>query len=74
MQVFFNLLQGTNSIPDEKGVEAANVAGAQWEALAAVGEMRANDLAFSRELEGWQLAAVDQRGRLLFSIDLDADV
>jgi hypothetical protein len=74
MQVFFNLSNRSDSIRDETGVEAANVESAQWEALAAIGEIRANDPAFSRELEGWQLAAVDQRGRLLFGIDLDDDV
>jgi hypothetical protein len=73
MHIFFNLVNGTESIRDEEGVEAANLDEARFQALATIKDIRANDPALSLHWKGWRLAAVDQRGRLLFAIDLDAD-
>jgi hypothetical protein len=73
MHVFFNLVNGTESIGDEEGVEAANLDDARSQALATIREIRANDPASSRDWVGWRLEAVDQNGRLLLAIDLDAD-
>ena len=72
MQVFFNLVNGSDSIPDEVGREAAYLEEARSQALAAIKESRRDDPASFEEWQGWRLAAVDQAGRLLFSIDLQA--
>lgn len=72
MQVFFDLVNGTDSIRDEEGREASHLEEARSQALAAVRESMADDPASFAEWQGWRLAAVDQQGGLLFSIDLQA--
>ena len=74
MQVFFNLVNGTESIPDEQGREAANLEEAHSEALAAIRESKTDDPASFTEWQGWRLNGVDQQGELLFSVHLSANV
>ena len=73
MHVFFNLVNRTEYLRDQEGVEAGNLDDARSQAVAVFSEIRDNDPASSREWDGWRLVAADQRGKLLFAIDLASD-
>jgi hypothetical protein len=69
MRVFFNLVNGSESIQDEDGVEASGVEHARAEALNVIREVQ-EDEAEPRAWAGWQLQARDTGGTLLFSVGL----
>jgi len=70
MRVFFHLVDGTETIRDEEGVEVSGLDEAQTQALHAIRELRASDAA--RDWGAWRLEASDQAGSLLFSLNLRA--
>jgi hypothetical protein len=70
MQVHFNLVNGSESIQDEEGIEVSDVDHAKAEALKVIQEMRSEKGAEPRDWAGWRLAATDQSGTLLFLLDL----
>jgi hypothetical protein len=70
MRVFFHLMDGTETIGDEEGVEVSDLDEARTQALNAIREIRASDAA--RDWGAWRLEASDQAGSLLFSLDLGA--
>ena len=70
MRVFFHLMDGTEAIGDEEGVEVSDLDEARTQALNAIREIRASDAA--RDWGAWRLEASDQAGSLLFSLDLGA--
>ncbi len=70
MRVFFHLMDGTETIRDEEGVEVSDLDEARMQALDAIREIRASDAA--RDWGAWRLEASDQAGSLLFSLNLGA--
>ena len=66
--VFLHLMDRTEAIQDEEGVEASDLDEARTHALNAIQEIRASDAA--REWGAWRLEASDQAGSLLFSLNL----
>lgn len=68
MRVFFHLVNGTQTIWDEKGVEVSDLDEARTQALNAIREL--SDAA--RDWGAWRLEASDQAGSLLFSLNLRA--
>ena len=70
MRGFFHLMDGTETIRDEEGVEVLDLAEARTQALAAIREIRASNAA--REWGAWRLEASDQAGSLLFWLILRA--
>ena len=70
MRVFFHLVDGTETIRDEEGVDVSDVDHAETQALHAIRELRASDAA--RDWGAWRLEASDQAGSLLFSLNLRA--
>jgi hypothetical protein len=70
MRVFFHLIDGTEAIRDEEGVEVSDLDEARTQALDAIREIRASNAA--RDWGAWRLEASDQAGSLLFSLSLRA--
>jgi hypothetical protein len=69
MQVYFNVVNGSETIRDETGVEVPDSHEAKAAALEVIQEMR-SDVTEPRDWVGWRLDAVDPSGTRLFSIDL----
>ena len=70
MRVYFNLVNGSESIRDETGVEVHDSLEAKAAALKAIQEMRSERLTEPGDRIGWRLDAVDPSGTRLFSLDL----
>jgi hypothetical protein len=70
MRLYFHLVDGTEMIRDEDGIEVADVDVAKAEALNTIREMRGEQEAF--DWAGWKLAVADESGALLFSFDVSA--
>jgi len=71
MRCYFNLVDGSEVIRDRKGIEVSGPEEARAEAHQALTEQRQADPVAAQEWRGWTLNAVDDTGRLLFSIPLD---
>jgi hypothetical protein len=71
MHCYFHLVKGRETIPDEAGIEVADIEIAQLEALKAVQELRREEGQIDAYLKGWRLNVVDASGNLLLSIRLD---
>ena len=71
MRVLFHLMDESETIRDEEGVEVSDLDEAKAEARNAIQELREKDAA-ARDWAGWKLQASDEKGALLFSLRLDA--
>ena len=67
MRVYFQLVSGSETIRDEKGVEGSRVREARAEALKVVREAQGNGASLG-ESAGWRLAARDDQGRYCFPL------
>jgi hypothetical protein len=74
MRIYFNLVDGSNSILDPTGVEVESIEEAHREAEKAVKDLFNEDPSSVSEARRWRLNAVDDAGTLLFSLDLDSVV
>jgi len=70
MRVFFNILNSGEAIRDHEGIEVSDLDEARTQAQLAVEEMRSGNPASARDWAGWRLAADDQSGTALFTLDL----
>jgi hypothetical protein len=71
MRVYFHLINSSERILDNTGIEVLNVEAAQHEALKAIRELRQEADHNAEVWHGWRLDAVDINDELLFSIPLD---
>jgi hypothetical protein len=71
MRCYFNLVDGSEVIPDREGIEVSGPEEARSEALYVIREQRQADPVAAREWSGWTLTAVDSTGQQLFSMALD---
>ncbi len=70
MRYYFNLMNPTEGIPDDIGIEVGSLEQACEEAIRAVHELRAEGQA-SAEWSDWRLEITDPAGAVLLSIGLD---
>jgi hypothetical protein len=71
MRLHFHLVNGTETIRDEEGIEVADLDAAKAEALNAIREMRGEQDTEPHRWAHWKLAAADETGAFLFSLDVD---
>ena len=72
MKCFFNLANRHQTIPDDEGVEVADVDEARTLAREAAAEMIQAGEAQIEDWRGWRLEATDASGAVLFTISLEA--
>ena len=71
MRVHFHLLSGHEIIRDLEGVDVAGLKKARVQAIRAVQELAQEDELAAQSWSGWTLSVADDRGAVLFSLDLD---
>jgi hypothetical protein len=64
-------VNGSESIRDEEGVQVSELQQAKSAAISVVREMRSEKCGEVPDGAGWRLAAADQAGALLFTLELD---
>ena len=69
MHVYFHLVNGSESIRDEEGVEVSDLQQAKSAAISVVREMRSEKSGEVPDGAGWRLAAAGQAGALLFTLE-----
>ena len=74
MHCYFHLVNGHETILDNIGIEASDLATAQKMALQAIDDLRNEAIELGASWQGWQLAIVDLSGHTLVSIPLDPTV
>ncbi len=67
---FFHLINGAESLPDEEGIELADVEAAHDEALAAARELTDADSGDRKRWSGWCIDIVDAAGAHLLKVDI----
>ena len=68
---FFDLTNGTDTIPDPDGLDLPDLKAAIMQAHLAIAELQQEDPAFGREWHGWRLEIVDQARDVVWSLSLD---
>ena len=71
MRCYFNLVSANQTIPDDQGVEVADVDEARTLVLEAAAEMIQAGETQIEDWRGWRLEAADASGAVLFTISLD---
>ena len=69
---YFHLVNGHEIVPDRVGVEAADLAAARNEAMAAIHEFR-RDSPAATGWDGWRIEVTDASGTTVMTIDLGDD-
>jgi hypothetical protein len=72
MRYFFHLVNASEIIRDEEGLELPDSEEARLAALSEIDELRREDSVTVEEWRGWRLNVVDASGALVFSIALDS--
>ncbi|KLK90751.1 hypothetical protein AA309_23875 [Microvirga vignae] len=72
MRCYFHLVNGSDVVPDDMGVEVASLEMAQSLAYRAIQEIRAEADLVDEEWRGWRLNVVCSQGSVLASICLSA--
>jgi hypothetical protein len=70
MKCYFNLVNGSEKILDQDGVEVRDLNQAQKQALKAIEELREEDVASASDWADWSLEVTDSSGTVLFLINL----
>ncbi|MBF9234412.1 DUF6894 family protein [Microvirga alba] len=70
MRCYFNLVNGTDMIVDQDGIEVRDIEQARSQAWKAIEELRAEDSASASEWKDWRLEVTDASGTIFFSINL----
>ena len=70
MRLYFHLTNGRDRIPDECGVEVADVEVARLQTLEALAELHQDSDIDANDWSGWQLEATTASGALVFRIRL----
>jgi hypothetical protein len=72
MRCYFNLVSSHHTIPDDEGLEVADVEEARTFAREAAAEMVQDGVAEIAHWRGWQMEARDASGTVLFTMGFDA--
>jgi hypothetical protein len=70
MRCYFNLVNGSEKIPDPDGIEVRDLEQAYAQALKAIEELREEDDASEGDWSNWSLEVTDSAGSVLFHINL----
>ena len=70
MRCYFNLVNGTEEIIDDDGIEVSGIDQARTQAMKAIAELRHEDNTVASEWKNWRLEVSDDEGEVLFSISL----
>ncbi|GEO19288.1 DUF6894 family protein [Microvirga aerophila] len=70
MRCYFNLVNGSEKIPDPDGIEVRDLKQAYAQALKAIEELREEDDASEGDWSNWSLEVTDSTGSVLFHINL----
>lgn len=70
MRCYFNLVNGTEEIIDDDGIEVSGIDQARTQAMKAIAELRQEDNTVASEWRNWRLEVSDDEGEVLFSISL----
>ena len=70
MRLYFHLLNGTETIRDEEGIEVTDLDTAKAEALNAIRDMQGEQK--PHDWASWSLAVADESGAQLFLFDVGA--
>ena len=65
MRCYFNLVNGTEEIIDDDGIEVSGIEQARAQALKAIAELRHEDNELASEWKNWRLEVTDQRHRII---------
>jgi len=74
MRCYFNLVNGTEEIIDDDGIEVSGIEQARAQALKAVAELRQEDNDLASEWKNWRIEVSDSDGHVLFTISLAIDL
>ena len=74
MRCYFNLVNGTEEIIDDDGIEVSGIEQARAQALKAIAELRQEDNELASEWKNWQIEVSDSEGHVLFTISLAIDL
>jgi hypothetical protein len=74
MRCYFNLVNGTEEIIDDDGIEVSGIEQARVQALKAIAELRQEDNDLASEWRNWRLEVSDSEGHVLFTISLAIDL
>jgi hypothetical protein len=74
MKCYFNLVNGSERIIDQDGIEVRDIEQAHVQAVKAIAELREEDDATSSDWANWSLEVTDSFGNVLFSINLGGSV
>ena len=69
MRCFFNLVGPNTSLPDQEGIEVADINEISAEVAETIEEVRSS--APSQDWKGWRLEVADSSGAVIFFADLD---
>ena len=72
MHCYFNLVRSHQTIPDDEGLEVANLDEARTFAREAVTGMAQDGIAEIARWRGWEMEARDASGTVLFTVGFDA--
>ena len=72
MHCYFNLVSSHRTIPDDEGLEVANLDEARTFAREAVTGMAQDGIAEIARWRGWEMEARDASGTVLFTVGFDA--
>jgi hypothetical protein len=70
MRCFFNLVGPHGSLPDQEGIEVANMDELRAEVAETVEEVRSSAPSEAQHWKGWRLEVTDSSGAVIFSVDL----
>ncbi len=74
MRCYFNLVNGTEEIIDDDGIEVSGIEQARAQALKAIAELRHEDNELASEWKNWRLEVTDSKGTVLFTLSLAIDL
>jgi hypothetical protein len=74
MKCYFNLVNGSEKITDQDGIEVRDIEQAHVQAMKAIAELREEDDNASSDWANWSLEVTDSFGTVLFSINLGSSL
>ncbi|HEX2137727.1 MAG TPA: hypothetical protein VHG30_17845 [Microvirga sp.] len=72
MRLYFHLKDTHEVIRDAEGIEVADLEDARAQVIQATKELRRENASAARDWSGWTLSVADERGMVVFALDLDA--
>jgi hypothetical protein len=71
MRYYFNLVSPHGSLPDQEGIEVANIDELRAEVAETIEEVRRADASATADWKAWRLEVADRSGVVILMVDLD---